>query len=153
VAEYQAMKKKKKPRKKSLKVLRKKAWDACSIYVRQFYADSNGMVKCYTCQTVKPITEIQAGHAIGGRSNAVLFDTEIIRPQCVHCNVFMRGQYPIFTLKLIKEHSAEWFERKLNDSRQIIKMYREDYEQLIADFTLKTQQLSVEKRSQKWKLS
>ena len=43
----------------------------------------------------------------------------------------MGGQYTIFTLKLIKEHGADWFERKLNDSRQIIKLYRADYEKLI----------------------
>ena len=139
------------PRKTSLKSLRLKAWKACSLYIRNKYASSRGICACYTCGTTAPISEMQAGHCIGGRNNAVLFDEEIIRVQCVHCNVFMRGQYPIFTLKLIKEHSAEWFERKLNDSRQIIKLYREDYERLISDFILKTQQLSVEKRSAKWR--
>jgi len=138
------------PRKISLKGLRKKTWQACSQYVRQSYADHKGMLQCYTCPTVAPISEMQAGHCIGGRNNAVLFDLEIIRPQCPRCNVFMGGQYTIFTLKLIKEHGAEWFERKLNDSRQIIKLYRADYEKLIEDFTFKTQQLEVNRRSQKW---
>lgn len=81
---------------------------------------------------------MQSGHAIGGRSNAVLFDEEIIRVQCVHCNIFMRGQYPVFTAKLIRENGLEWFEKKLDDSRKIIKLYRKDYEELIESFNLKT---------------
>ena len=145
------MKKQKKKKLKSLKSLRKAAWVACSQYVRQFYADSHGRVKCYTCGQSMTISEAQAGHAIGGRSNVVLFDTSIIRCQCCHCNVFMRGQYPIFTAKLIRENGLDWFERKLDDSRQIVKMLRDDYEKLIADFILKTQQLSIERRTEKWR--
>lgn len=86
--------------------------------------------------------ESQAGHAIGGRHNAVLLDPEIVRPQCVRCNVFMRGNYPIFTAKLIRENGLEWFERKLEAARKIVKYTRTDYEELIQTYKTKLEALS-----------
>jgi hypothetical protein len=78
--------------------------------------------------------ESQAGHAIGGRHNAVLFDEEICRPQCVRCNVFLRGNYSVFTAKLIREKGIGWFERKLEESRMVVKFTMADIEGLIASF-------------------
>ena len=77
---------------------------------------------------------MQAGHAIGGRHNAVLWDESIIRPQCYRCNVPLRGNYPVFTLKLINEHSAEWFEKKLNDSHNIVKWTTADMKEKIKGY-------------------
>ena len=39
-------------------------------------------------------TEGQAGHAIPGRRNSVLFDDSICRLQCRRCNIFMGGRWP-----------------------------------------------------------
>jgi len=65
-----------------MKKAKKKAWIQFSRYIRLKYA-KNGFVKCYTCSTVKHWKEMQAGHGIGGRSNAVLFNEDIVRPQCL----------------------------------------------------------------------
>lgn len=138
------------PRKASLKTLRKKAWDACSKYIRQLYSDHRGKAVCYTCGTLDDWKSSQAGHGIPGRTNAVLFDTEIIRVQCETCNIWKRGMHHIFTAKLIKENGLEWYENKLQQSKQIVKLGRSDYEQIAQDFTLKTQQLIVERKAQKW---
>lgn len=78
---------------------------------------------------------MQAGHAIGGRTGAVLLDEEIIRPQCYRCNVALRGNYPVFVTKLIREkarympvpeehkltEAMAWWEVKLQASHQIRK--------------------------------
>lgn len=140
------------PRKISLKTLRKRAWDACSQYVRQFYADSRGYTVCYTCGATDQWKAMQCGHAIPGRSNSVLLDTDILRVQCPTCNIFKRGQYHIFATKLIKEHGLDWWEAKLTHSKQIVKYTKSDYEQIAEDFNLKTRQLSVSKRAEKWKM-
>lgn len=135
------MSKKKTP---TLRALKNKAWKLCSEYVRRKYADAGGFVGCYTCGA--PLhwkLEAQAGHAIGGRNNAVLLDVEILRPQCVACNVFRRGNYPIFTAKLIREHGLEWFEQKLVAARQIVKLTRADYEQRIEEFQNKLKELEA----------
>ena len=70
----------------SYKGMKKKAWAEFSKYIRLRSADSNGMVKCVTCPDDEPKKhwkEMQAGHFVGGRGNAVLFDEEIVYPQCL----------------------------------------------------------------------
>ena len=116
--------KKKKPKKKkqkTLSALKKIAWSKLSVLVRIEGADDNGNCRCYTCGAVKHFREIQAGHAIGGRHMGVLFDESIIRPQCVRCNIMLRGNYSVFAARLIRDHGQNrglaWFEGKIADSR------------------------------------
>ena len=127
----------KKKKLKSLRTLKAKCWRLFSEYVRRRDADLDGLVACYTCDAPMPWKESQAGHAIGGRHNAVLFDADICRPQCVRCNVFMRGNYPIFAARLIRENGLGWFEKKLSGARQIVKLTRVDIEQLIEQYKAK----------------
>lgn len=130
----------KKPTLKSLKV---KAWKIFSEYIRRRDADQGGTNACYTCGALMFWKESQAGHAIGGRTNAVLLDESICRPQCVRCNVFMRGMYPVFTAKLIRENGLEWFERKLEEARQVVKLSRSDFEHSIQSYKAKIEELSA----------
>ena len=66
------------------------AWDAFSRYIRtrdciRFTGDpTEGM--CITCKRHKPFKELQAGHFIDGRGNAVLFDERVVYSQCWQCN-------------------------------------------------------------------
>lgn len=116
-----------KPKAKSLSSLKKKAWDLLSKCIRG-EACFAGYCPCYTCDKVMEFKDAQAGHAIGGRHNSVLFDEEIIRPQCMACNIFKRGNYQIFITKLIEENGFDWWLTKLEQSRQTIKYDRLDLE-------------------------
>jgi len=130
-------------KKQTLGSLKKKLWKLISEYVRRKDADEGGFVSCYTCGA--PIHwkyEAQAGHAIPGRHGAVLFDVDIIRPQCRRDNVFMGGRYEVFAAKLIKENGLEWFERKLAGAREIVKYTRSDVEDLIAAYRQKLEGLN-----------
>src|SRR3990167_6327492 len=99
---------KRKERKKkglpTLASLKKKAWKVLSRFIRQSAADEYERAECYTCGRTYEVRYLQAGHAIPGRTGAVLFDLDIIRVQCYRCNVPMRGQRHIFAAKLIREH-------------------------------------------------
>ena len=131
-------------KKKTLKSLKKKAWSLVSQYVRQRDADEGGFGSCYTCNA--PIhwkEEGQAGHAIGGRTNSVLFDDSICRLQCRRCNIFMGGRYEIFAAKLIRENGLDWFEAKLAGARQIVKYTRSDLEEIIETYKKKLQTLEA----------
>ena len=104
-------------------------WDWFSIYIRLRYANKKGMAKCYTCGKVLPIKALQAGHAIMGRSNAVLFDEEIVKPQCQRCNVWLAGNLGVFAQKLIEENGLEWWEQKERESKKSVKLdFNELYE-------------------------
>ena len=59
-----------------------------SQYIRLKYADSNGIVRCYTCNIAKHWTLMQCGH-FAKRGNLLLrYDERNCRPQCQGCNEF-----------------------------------------------------------------
>lgn len=123
------MAKKKQP---TLSALRKKAWKLLSEMVRRTSADEGGTVDCYTCGKLLHWKESHAGHAIPGRTNAVLLDADIIRTQCPPCNIWRGGMYHVFSTKLIKENGLEWWEEKLARARHVVKYTRDDLEKIIA---------------------
>jgi hypothetical protein len=125
-------------KKKSIKRLKQIAWALVSEYVRRRDADEGGFGGCYTCGT--PIHwkyEGQAGHAIPGRTNAVLLDDSICRLQCYGCNCGRNGMHHIFATKLIKEKGLEWWEEKLFKARQAVKFSREELENIIESYRQK----------------
>ena len=131
---------KKKGRKKgkglpTLASLKKKAWKILSRFIRQSAADEYERAECYTCGRTDEVRYLQAGHAIPGRTGAVLFDLDIIRVQCYRCNIAMRGQHHIFAAKLIREHGLEWWEQKELDSHRTVKWSRSDLNDLIAKYS------------------
>lgn len=132
----------KRTRSPTLGALKKKAWKVLSMYVRKRDADEGGFVGCYTCGApIHHKLEAQAGHAIPGRTGAVLLDVDIIRPQCRRCNVFMGGRYEIFAAKLIRENGLEWFEQKLEGARRVVKLTRADLEDFIQNYKQKLEAL------------
>ena len=96
----------------TLKGAKKKAWDACSKYVRHKHS-RDGLCTCYTCGVSKPVSDIQAGHAIQGRGNSILFETDGIRPQCASCNVWQGGRLDVFIPKLIDEVGRQRYDELL----------------------------------------
>ena len=128
-------------RKPTLKSLKAKCWKIFSQYIRRKDADAGGTVACYTCGSLMFWKQADAGHALPGRHNAVLFDEDIVKPQCKVCNIWKRGNYPVFTVKLIREHGLPWFDAKLEGSRQVVKFTRSDIEDLIALYKAKLEML------------
>ena len=104
------------------KVSKQMVWDYFSIYIRLRYANKKGVAKCYTCGKTFLIKDLQAGHAIMGRSNAVLFNEEIVRPQCQRCNVWLGGNLGVFVKNLIEENGIEWWEQKEKESKKAVKL-------------------------------
>lgn len=122
---------------KSLSKLKKKLDTVFSQYIRQKYADQNGMVKCYTCSTVKHWKEMQNGHWIPRNNLATRFSEENCRPQDVGCNMFQQGRPDVFAVNLIKEGidleelqktryaifkvDAQWYEDKIKHYESLIR--------------------------------
>jgi hypothetical protein len=135
-------------KKATLRSLKKKAWKLFSEWIRRKDTDAGGTEHCYTCLTPKFWKELHAGHAIPGRTNSVLFDPDIVKPQCPICNIWKGGQYHIFATKLIKEHGMEWWDQKLIDSRKVVKYTAADLEDLILDLKQKLHELDNRPRFQ-----
>ena len=115
-------------KKLTLKRVKARAWRAFSLYIRKNDKNTIDEIgRCYTCDKVIPWKELHAGHGIGGRNNQILFDERIVRPQCVGCNIFGRGQYQIFTRKLIGELGLEVYDQIIQQAHQAKKYSISDY--------------------------
>lgn len=116
---------------RSLTWWKERAWKLFSEYVRRKHSDEHGYSRCYTCEVRAHWKQLQCGHGIPGRNNAVLLDESICRPQCAYCNIWKHGQLHIFATKLQLENGEDWWLKKLADSNQQIKVSRAEYEEKI----------------------
>lgn len=127
----------------SLRNLKARCWKYFSEYIRRKEADEGGTNYCFTCGAPKFWKELHAGHFIGGRTNAVLFEEEIVKPQCLMCNVFLSGNYGVYTLKMLDLHGREKVEEFMALKHQTKKYTRADLEDLIDSYKKKIQELEV----------
>lgn len=134
---------KKKVKHLKLSTEKKKAWKAFSLYIRMKAVTQWGTaeVPCYTCGNFYNWKEIQAGHGIPGRNNAILFLETIVKPQCAPCNIWKRGNYALFTRHLIDELGLEEYDRLLNLSQQVVKFTALDYKDIADKYRLKLEAL------------
>lgn len=93
---------KKTKKKPSKSALAKKLDTVFSLYVRNLHA-VDGIVQCYTCDTIKPVKEMQCGHFMSRRHYATRWNTDNCRPQCVSCNLFNQGMQYEFGKRLEAE--------------------------------------------------
>ncbi len=118
----------------SLKAQKAKTWKAFSRYIRHKYSDGDNC-ECFTCGCVRPIKEMQAGHGISGRTTSILFLEEIVRPQCVACNMFKAGMYEVFIPKLIDLYGREGYEEFVRMKHQPRKFTVEELKEMEDEWT------------------
>lgn len=121
-----------------LKKLKNKAWDTFSLYIRTKYSDKDGNCTCVTCGNIKPIKQMQAGHAVRGRGGYILFDERAVRPQCWWCNCKMAGRYDDFMYYLVNVEKSmtpdEYNQIKIESKKEVVKRSKSDYEEIIAHY-------------------
>lgn len=131
---------------KKAKYWKKKAWTAFSIMIRVLYLQPDGRCSCYTCGKKYHWKELQAGHFLSGRKNAVLFDKRQVRPQCYTCNCCNHGEQYIFGEKLRLELGEDIFQKILLDKQKTVKYSVKDYQNLEIEFKKETEKIMKEKR-------
>lgn len=116
---------------KTLKGAKRKAWKCFSQYIRArdclFTTNTLTRCKCVTCNREFPLEEIQAGHAIGGRNNSILFDEKLVNGQCKGCNGFGNGKYAEYSVWFIETYGLQEWEDKVILSKQSKKYSMQDY--------------------------
>ena len=104
------------PIKKKLTVskVRKKAWEVFSLYIRQ--RDTNNIgTHCFTCGICKPIGNMQAGHFQPGRFPVYLFDERQVHAQCYRCNINLKGNWPRYYERMVKEYGKKEVEKMISE--------------------------------------
>jgi hypothetical protein len=99
------VKKKKAP---TLKALKNKCWKVFSEYIRRKEADEGGTNYCFTCGQLK-FWKRSCRLAISSVAEPMRSSStrKLSNVQCLMCNVFLRGNYGKYTLKMIDLHGRE----------------------------------------------
>lgn len=103
-ARTRLVKKKAKKRKPTTGQLKKRVWREFSIFIRTRGADADGINSCFTCDERKHWKELEAGHLVPGRNNAVLFSEIGVNSQCRRCNGHFRGNVIVYYPKMVRLH-------------------------------------------------
>lgn len=109
-----------------------------SQYIRLKYANERGLVKCFTCPTVKHWTMVDNGHYVKRGHLMFRLDERNCRPQCKDCNGDQKtnGKQHIFAENLEKE-SPGVAEYLMDERKLVYKPTREEIRQIIAEYTPK----------------
>lgn len=99
------------------KKLKAKVWKKFSEYIRKKECiETTGFIdrgRCVTCGNEFDYKQLQAGHFVDGRSNAVLFVEDIVHIQCYRCNCLLHGNKDAYTLYMLDRYGKKKVERFL----------------------------------------
>ena len=112
---------------RSMKSLKKKAWDLFSRYVRK---RDEGV--CYTCGDIRPWKEQNAGHFV--HKDCLDYDEMNIHCQCVRCNKWLHGNLATYSLKLICDYGLDAVNELIIKGNQIKKFTRQEIEDIIKKY-------------------
>ncbi len=131
---------KKKVKRVSRGQLVKKLDTVYSQYIR-LSNSVDGDTTCVTCGDHKPWTQHQNGHFYTRGRYATRWDDMNCKPQCVACNVFLKGNYINYTMYMIDRYGREAVDQLEVKSKSTIKLTTYDLQQMIDEYKLKTKEL------------
>ena len=125
----------------------KTAWDAFAQWVKV-----DGCIKttaypfvgeCITCLKRFHVRSLEAGHAKGGRNNAILFHEALTNPQCTICNQTFHGRYKRYKKHLLMEFGSKQVDVWFAEANKIIHNRDMDYESIKLKYRAKTKKLLI----------
>lgn len=114
-----------------------------SLYIRLRDSDENGFCTCYTCGKVAHYKEMQNGHFWSRTHLSTRFNEDNCKVQCVGCNIFKKGNYIVYTKKLLKELGEEKFDELERLKNSTVKISKAEYEQMIEHYTQKIKKYGI----------
>lgn len=96
---------------------------------------------CITCERKFHISNLEAGHFISGRRNAVLFDVMCIYNQCGYCNRYLHGCHKKYRKKMVEKYSEDWVLNRERRSKRVIKNNQINFAKLRAGIKRMTQKI------------
>lgn len=132
-------------KKRKLSWYKEKAWDNFSRYIRTRdcirFTGNPELGRCVTCRRSYPITQLQAGHFISGRTNAVLFDEDAVYSQCYGCNVGRGGAHVEYFVFMEEEHGRKKIDELRLKRHQTVIYKQLDYERIAEEYKQKCEKL------------
>ena len=124
-----------------------KAWKAFSDFIRlRDCLKTTGTREyciCVTCKKRTSYKNIQAGHAIRGRSNSILLHPDIVHGQCSGCNIM--GEYAQYSLFMVATYGLEKWEEFVMLSKKIVQIKKYQWEEETLKYKEELQRLISQK--------
>ena len=110
-----------------------------SQYIRNKYANKQGMVKCFTCDRVYPVKNIQNGHFMSRKHMSTRWQEDNCRPQFYSCNIMKQGmQY-----EMGKRLGKKTAEKMYMLSKEIVKFSVDDLQEMIEHYQKELKKMGV----------
>ncbi len=103
----------------TIKQLVKKLDQVFSLYIR---LRDKGV--CFTCGKKDEIKKMQCGHYESRSHYNTRWDCQNANSQCLRCNIFLKGNYPIYSINLEKKYGLGILEDLHLRAQQPFKLYR-----------------------------
>lgn len=121
-------------------------WFAKYIKVRDALATTGTLerARCITCDREAPISSMDAGHMIPGRTGGILFDESIVFAQCRECNRDGNGERQAFKRIMVERHGIVWYELKEKARKTATKLGDMECRLIAEEFKVKYKRLFEE---------
>lgn len=125
----------------------KKCWDNFSLYIRLSYADDQGIVKCFTCNTRRHWRQMQCGHGIGRQHKATWLNPKNNHPQCPRCNGPEEGRKVVYKIAMDKKYGAGTWDLMELSSRSASHYSQFEYKVLAQHYKQEFEKLKLQNKS------
>lgn len=122
---------------KSIKALKKKAWDVFSKFIRQRDTGVFGDCECCTCGKLKHWKEMQAGHFVSRIYESTLFDEMNVFSQCAGCNMPPNNGKPIEFARFLDTRFGAGTSESIRAKAHRRRMDRNELEIIIKKYEVK----------------
>lgn len=129
----------------------KRADTVFSKYIRQRYADENGMVSCITCGKVKHWKEVDCGHYVSRAKQSTRYDTRNSHAQCKGCNQWQGGRFVEHGFAIDKLHGEGTYRALLEKGMMECKRGARHFEAIALEFEAKLAELHAEQARGKYR--
>jgi hypothetical protein len=132
-------------KKSPLKRAKEKAWKNFSLYIRlrDCLRTTGGIYhgRCCTCGKSYPLAQLQAGHFVPGRTNALLFREKGCHAQCAGCNIFKHGAVHEYIDFMKASYGDEIMEEERRQRYVTIKYTTQDFLQIAEKYKKKSDEI------------
>lgn len=134
-----------KTRRISISILQQRLDQVFSEYIRLKAANENGFCRCVTCGLPSRWNAIQNGHYISRGHIATRYDERNCHPQCLKCNVGLRGNLQKYKRYMIQTYGVKDLEDLESAGRSLVKWVVADYQDMLEHYRAEVKQLKKEK--------
>ena len=106
-----------------------------SRHLRLSQADHQGYVTCYTCGLVRKWDKgMQCGHFHSRSNSATRYYKPNTKIQCMNCNVWRRGNYGEYSVRLVEEIGITRFKKLAEKARSTYQFTVPELQGLIEEY-------------------